>query len=72
MFMPELVQTHSYVSSFLSVCPESNFQNLEKKACSRYPKADEACGAPKELSIDISALPQDPREAHLHTRRTNY
>ena len=41
------------------------------KACSCDPKANEARGAPKELSTDISALCplKDPREAYLHPRQ---
>ena len=42
--------------------------------CSGDPKADEACGEPKELSTDITTLCalQDPREASLRTRRAKY
>ena len=59
----------SYVSSFLLLAPTQNFQDLEKSACSRDSKADEAHRVPKELSSDISALCllQDSRKAY-HAR----
>ena len=43
-------------------------------ACSHNRKADEACGEPKELSTDISALCplQDPQETYLHPCQIKY
>ena len=51
-----------YLNLFLPA-PTQNFQDLEKSACGRDPKADEARGGPKKLSMDISALCllQDPK-----------
>ena len=45
-------------------------KDLEKSACGRDPKTNEARGGPKKLSTDISALCplQDPREAYLRPR----
>ena len=68
---PELILhagAASCVNSFLA--PTQNSQDLEKSACSRDPKANEAREGPKELSTDISALYhlQDPQEAYLRPR----
>ena len=54
--------------------PTQNFQDLEKRACSRASKANEVREGPKELSTDISALCslQDTREAYLRTHQANY
>ena len=43
---------------------------MKKSACGRDPKTSKACGAPIELSTNISALCllQDPREAYLRLR----
>ena len=51
-----------------------NSQGLEKSACSRHPKTDEARRGRKELPTDISALCflQDPWKIYLRQRRTNY
>ena len=42
--------------AFFLPAPTESFQDLEKSACSRDPKADEARGRPKQLLIDISSL----------------
>ena len=62
------------MTSFFLLALTQNFQDLEKSACNCDPKANEACGQPKELLIDISALCflQDPREAYVHPRQANY
>ena len=44
------------MTSFLPVCADSKFQDLEKSACGRDPKTRKAHERPKELSTDISAL----------------
>ena len=58
-----------YLSLFL-FAPTQNSQDLEKSACGRNPKTNEARGGPKKLSTNISALCplQDPQEANLRSR----
>ena len=53
--------------SFFLLGPTQNSQDLEKSACTRNFKANEARGGPKELSTDISSLCplQNPRGAYL-------
>ena len=56
---------------FFLFAPTQNSQDLEKTACGRDAKTNEARGGPKELSTDIFALCplQDPRVAYLRPRR---
>ena len=56
------------------LAPTQNFPDLERSACNRNSKANEARRRPKKLSNNISALyfVQDPQEADLRPGCTNY
>ena len=55
------------MSFFFLLAPAQNFQDLEKSACSLDPKADKASRGPKELSVNISALPPTRSSRALST-----
>ena len=62
--MLELVESPVYVTFFITACADLNFRALDKSACTRNSKVNEACRELKEFLINISALCplQDSRE----------